>query len=220
MKSSAAARNSSSTVSMRLRVSGPVSSILPSAVELDHAARPEAFAELRTLGIVRILRLFFGVQVVEIAEELVEAVVGGQELVLVAQVVLAELSGGVPQRLEEFRDARIFRPQANVGPGQADFRQPGADGRLPGDERRAPGGAALLPVPVGEPRAFLGNPVDIRRLVPHDALVIGTRVEPANVVAHDDEDVGFLLLRLRLGETNRGEREHQGDGTQEAHPAT
>jgi hypothetical protein len=51
---------------------------------VEHAAWPEAFAELRILGIVRVLRLFFGVQVVEVAEELVEAMVGGKELVLIA----------------------------------------------------------------------------------------------------------------------------------------
>jgi hypothetical protein len=62
--------------------------------------------ELRILGVVVGLRLFLGVQVVEVAEELVEAVVGGQVLVLVAQVVLAELAGGVAVRLEEVGDGR------------------------------------------------------------------------------------------------------------------
>ena len=40
-------------------------------------------------------RVFHRVEVVEVAEELVEAVHGRQELVAVAQVVLAELAGGV-----------------------------------------------------------------------------------------------------------------------------
>jgi hypothetical protein len=40
-----------------------------------------------------VLRLLLGVEVVQVAEELVEAVVGGQVLVAVAQVVLAELAG-------------------------------------------------------------------------------------------------------------------------------
>jgi hypothetical protein len=48
----------------------------------------------------------------------------------------------------------------------------------------------------------------------------GTRVEPTNVIAHNDEDVGFLLLRLCFGETNRGKRARQGDGTQDTHPTT
>jgi hypothetical protein len=132
--------------------------------------------------------------------------IGGEELVLIAQVILAELPRGIAQRLQNFRDARICCLQANVCPRQADFRQPGADGRLPGDERRTPRRAALLPIPVCEARTFLRNAVDIGRVLPHYTLMIGTRVEPADVVAHDDEDVGFLL-RLCLGEAAYGERE-------------
>jgi hypothetical protein len=49
---------------------------------------------------VRQLGLLLGVEVVEVAEELVEAMDRGQELVPVAEVVLAELPGGVAQRLE------------------------------------------------------------------------------------------------------------------------
>src|SRR4029450_11318906 len=50
---------------------------------------------------VRQLRLLLGIEVVEVAEELVEAVRRREELVLVAQVVLAELSGGIAQRLQQ-----------------------------------------------------------------------------------------------------------------------
>ena len=146
-------------------------------------ARAELFLELGGLRVVGILRLFLGVEVIEVAEELVEAVDRRQELVQVAQVVLAELSGGVAEVLHEVGDARVFGLQADVRARQADFGQPGADGRLPGDERRAPGGAALLPVPVGEPRAFVGDAVDVGRAVAHDPAVVATRVKPPDVVA-------------------------------------
>jgi hypothetical protein len=66
--------------------------------------------------------------VVEVAEELVEAVVGRQELVLVPEVVLAELAGGVAEGLENLGDGWVLRPNADVGPGQANFRQLGPDG--------------------------------------------------------------------------------------------
>ena len=56
--------------------------------------------------IVALLRLLLGVEVVEVAEELVEAVHRRQELVAVAEVVLAELARGVSLRL---------RPVAIVG---------------------------------------------------------------------------------------------------------
>ena len=54
------------------------------------------------------LRLVFGIQVIEVAEELVEAVHRGQEFVAVAEMVLAELPGRVALRLEQFGNGRIL----------------------------------------------------------------------------------------------------------------
>ncbi len=65
---------------------------------LEDAARPELRAEARVLRIVGILRLLFGVEVIEIAEEFIEAMHRRQMLVAVAQMVLAELAGGVAER--------------------------------------------------------------------------------------------------------------------------
>ena len=197
MKSSALAVTSSSIVSMRFFVSGPVSAMRPSAKLWMTPRGPNFFLNSGLLRVVGILRLLLGVQVVEVAEELVEAVVRGQHLVAVAEVVLAELAGHVALRLEQRGDRRVFLLHALGRARQADLGEAGADGRLPGDERRAAGGAALLAVPVGEERAFLRDAVDVRRLVAHHALVVGADVEAADVVAPDDEDVG--LLRRRSG---------------------
>ena len=153
---------------------------------------PKRFRNSGLFGIVGVLRLLLGVEVVEVAEELVEAVVGRQELVLVAEVVLAELPVDVAERLQEFRDGRILRLKADIRTGQADLRQSRADRRLARDERRASGGAALLAVPVREHRAFVADAVDVRRAVSHHSAVVDARVEPADIVAHDHEDVGLL----------------------------
>jgi len=58
-------------------------------------ARAVFLAELRVFGIVIRLRLSSALMVVEVAEELVEAMHGRKVLVVVTQVVLAELAGGV-----------------------------------------------------------------------------------------------------------------------------
>src|SRR5271170_2547338 len=84
-------------------------------------------------------------------------------------MILAELTAGVAQRLEQLGDGRIFRLQAEFGAGQADLGEAGANRRLTGDEGCPSGGATLLAIPVGEHRAFLGDAVDIRGTVPHDA---------------------------------------------------
>ena len=76
---------------------------------LHDAARTELRPERRVLRIVRVLRLILGIQVIEIAKELIEAVNGRQEFVAVAEMIFAELSGGIAGRFEQFGECRIFR---------------------------------------------------------------------------------------------------------------
>src|SRR5581483_9927766 len=123
-------------------------------------AGTELLLEARNLGIVGQLRLLLGVEVVEIAEELVEAVDCGQELVAIAQVVLAELARGVAERLEQLGDGGVFWLQSDRRAGHPDLGEARADRILAGDEARAAGGAALLGVVVGESYAFFGYAVD------------------------------------------------------------
>ncbi len=182
--------------------------VLVRRIGVEHAARAELGLELRILRVVHALRLLFRVQVVEVAEPLIEPVDRGQHVVAVAEVVLAELARHVAQRLQQFGQSRIGLREPFRRAGQADLGEAGADGRLPGDECRAAGGAALLAVPVGEQRALLGDAVDVRRLVAHLAHVVGADVELADVVAPDDEDVG--LLGLGVGVRHTQERQPQG----------
>ena len=81
-------------------------------------------------------------------------------LVAVAEMVLAELTGRVAERLEQLGDRRILGLQAQRGARHSDLREPGAERVLAGDERGAPGGAALLTVVVREvdrPRSRCGR---------------------------------------------------------------
>jgi hypothetical protein len=61
----------------------------------DDTARTEFFTELGIFGVIRVLGLLLGVEVVEVAEKFIEAVVGRQVLVAVAEMVFAELPRGV-----------------------------------------------------------------------------------------------------------------------------
>src|SRR5262249_1678623 len=135
-----------------------------------------------------------GVQVIEVAEELVEPVDRGQMLVAIAEVVLAELASGVAEVLEELRDRGILGLEAECRARHAHFGQAGADWRLPGDERGASRRAALLAIEVGEVRALFGDAVDVGGPVAHDAVVVAADVEPADVVAHDEQDVWLVSL--------------------------
>ena len=233
MASSVAARNSSSAVSIRLIVSGPVSSmvcmpirpkrgstvaiILVRCARLEHAAWTEALLELRVLRIVDVLRLLFRIEMIEVAEELIEAMHGRQVLVAVAEVVLAVLERHVALVLQQVGNGRVLFLKAERRARQADLEQSGTERRLAGDERGAPGGAGLLAVVVGEQRALAGDAIDVGRLVAHHALVVGAEVPVADVVAENDQDVGSLagrrrLLRLRLRRRDRRGRRQAEHG--------
>ena len=175
------------------RIDGRI--VLVGRLALEHAARSEFLSEVRVLRVVGILGLFLGVQVIQVAEELVEAMHRRQVLVAIAEVVLAELAGGVPETLEDLRDRRVLRFDPQRGAGHADFGEAGADRLLAGEEGGTAGGAALLAVEVGEHRALAGDAVDVRRAVPHEAVVVAADIEPADVVRHDEENVRLVGLR-------------------------
>ena len=67
-------------------------------ITVYHATRPEVFVELRIFRVVRVLRLILRVQMIEVAEELIEAVVSWQVFIPVAKMILAELSGSITER--------------------------------------------------------------------------------------------------------------------------
>ena len=97
---------------------------------------------------------------------------------------------------------------ADVGAGLAHGRQARAQRDLAGDEVGPARRAARLGVVVGEQHALLGQLVEVRRLAGHDAAVVGADVEPADVVAHDDEDVRLLAVGRNLcaGRIDSGRR--------------
>ncbi len=160
---------------------------------MNHVARADDIQQI--LRIVGMRRIFHRIEVIEIAEEFVEAVHGRQEFVPVAEMVLAELAGGVAHRLEHGRDGHRLGGNADRRAGLTDRGHAGADRQFAGDEVRAARRAARLGVIVGEQHAFFGDLVEVRRSPGHHAAMIGADVPHADVIAHDDDDVWFFLLR-------------------------
>jgi hypothetical protein len=102
---------------MRFFVSGPVSLMVcrrgARHLAVEDTAGAVALPKLGVVlgvGVVGVLRLLLGVQVVEVAEELVEAVHRRQMLVAVAQVVLPELPYPAPHP-----EGDPDRPHVSVG---------------------------------------------------------------------------------------------------------
>ena len=188
------------------------------AEAVNDPAWPESCLERWILGIVGVLGFLLGIEVIEVAEELIEAVRGRQHVISVAKMVLSELPRCIALRLEQRGERRVFLAHALGGAGKTYLRQARPDRGLTGDERRTAGGAALLAVPIGEDSAFTPDAVDVGRSIAHHAEVVGADVELPDVVTPDDEDVGLargLLPRVGLG-AGRGDRgeehgDHDGD---------
>jgi cytochrome d ubiquinol oxidase subunit I len=83
----------------------------------------------------------------------------------VTQVIFAELSGRLAFIFQKRCNGRIFNLHAFVCTRQPNFGEPGAEHGLPHDEGRPAGSTRLFGIVVGEHNAFLGNPVDVGRLV-------------------------------------------------------
>src|SRR5882724_2172106 len=130
---------------------------------------------------------------------------------MVAEMVLAELAGAVAQIVEERGESG--RPGPQVGRAARELRRDHAR-----EEGIAPGRATLLSVVGHHDRAFFRNPVNVGRFPDHHAAVITARLHPADIIAHDEQDIGFLACYararrrrvLRLGWSDRAEKRSRG----------
>ena len=59
----------------------------------------------------------------------------------------------------------------------------------------------------------LRDPVNVRCFPDHQAAMITARLHPADIIAHDEQDIGFLVLRLswsdRAKKRSRGYKQRQ-----------
>ena len=121
---------------------------------------------------------------------------GWQGISVVAQMVLAELAGVVAEIEQELGDRRGAGPQIRRATGELRRDHAGAQRMHAGEEGVTTRRAALLGVVLGKHRPFLADLVDVRRLADHQAAVINARLHPSDVIAHDEEDIWFLLWLL------------------------
>ncbi|MNV50942.1 hypothetical protein D3C71_1429730 [compost metagenome] len=164
----------------------------PACAELLFVVLQAASVGLGEVLVVALLVLLRHVQVIEVAEELVEAMIGRQVLVAVAQMALSEVPGTVPGVLQHFGQARRGRLQTQRIARLAHGDHARTDRILAGDESRASCGTGLLRVVVGEAYALVADGIDVGRGVAHRPHPVGTHILPPDVIAPDDEDIGTL----------------------------
>ena len=149
----------------------------------------------------------------DVSAEAVESVVHRIELLLVAQVPLAEDGRLIADQLEPFGKGDLGYLQAamvggDLGVGVDHPRDAGPLLIAPGDQSRARGAAHVsAAVEVGKPHPLGGQLVQVRRF---DPAAVGAGVAVAEVVGKDDNHVGFGIGR------RRGRAESQQGGHQQA----
>src|SRR5262245_31043290 len=157
--------------------------------------------------------IFHRVEVIQIPKELVEPVDCRQELVQIAQVILAKLSRGVALRFERGGNRAGLCRQACFSTRLADCRHPCADREFTRDEVRTTRRATRLSVIVGKQHSFLCKLVEVWRPSGHHTTMVRADVPHPNVIAHDEKDVGFLVLGLgwsaRAKKRSRGYEQRQ-----------
>ena len=103
---------------------------------LNHAAWAKFFTESRVFRIVRVLRFFFSVQVVQVAEKLIKTVCGRQELIAIAKVVFTKLAGGITELFKRGGNRNVFFLQTLRRARHTDFTHPGTKRHLAGNKCR------------------------------------------------------------------------------------
>jgi hypothetical protein len=106
-------------------------------------------------------------------------------------VVLAELTGVVAEVEQELGDRRRAGPQVRRAARELRRDHTGAERIHAGEESIASRGAALLRVIGHQDRTFIADAINVGRFADHPAAVVDTRLHQADVIAHDEEDVGF-----------------------------
>src|SRR3954470_514091 len=98
---------------------------------MNHVAWTKRIQQLLRVSGVR--WIFHRIEVIQVAEELIETVYRRQKLVFIAKVVLAELASCVAHSLEGGGDRHRFGRQADRCAGLADRGHPSSDRQLAGN---------------------------------------------------------------------------------------
>src|SRR5882724_2299728 len=107
-------------------------------------------------------------------------------------MVLAKLTCGITQRLQQFRSRRVFGLETDWRAWQSDFGETGPETALTGNERSSARSTALLTIGIGKHHAFLGEAINVRSVVTFYPAAIAAAVVDADIIAPDDEDVRLL----------------------------
>src|SRR5205809_4864718 len=123
-------------------------------------------------------------------------------------MVLTELAGSIALRLQRGSNRASLSWYPNLCTCLADGGHTRADGQLAHNEVGSTCRATRLSIIVGEQHSFLGHLVEVGRSPRHQAAMVGANIPHADIIAHDEQDIGFLVLSL--GWSNHAEKRSRG----------
>src|SRR5215467_11466228 len=109
-------------------------------------------------------------------------------------MIFDKLAGGVAEVTQEHCDRGRARLQIGRAAGELRRDHASAQRFHAREEGIASGSATLHGDKVHENCTFITDAVDVRCFTDHQAAVVDARLHPADIIAHDEEDVGLLLL--------------------------
>src|SRR5262249_689984 len=127
----------------------------------------------------------------------------------VANMVLAELTTGITEALEQSTYRRVQLVHTHRRAREADLRQPAADDVLAGKKCRTPCRATLLAIIMQKSKTFPAQTINLGCRVTHQAVAVCADIGHTDVIAEDDEDV-WLFIRRHCGSACK--HRHQNDG--------
>ena len=105
---------------------------------------------------------------------------------------------GIAEIAQELGQRRRAGPQIGRAARQLGRDHAGAQRIHADEEGVAARGAALHGDIIHEDGAFVADAVDVGRFADHEAAMVDARLHPADVVTHDEQDVGLAAV---LGES-------------------
>ena len=172
--------------------------VLVDGLAIEYSARTPLGFEGGVCRVIGEFRLFFGIEVIEVAEEFVEAVRCRERLVAVAYVILAELGCGITEAAKQAANGRVKLTHPHGCTWESHFGETRPNAVLAGKECGAASRAGSLAIVVQELHSFFCQPVDVGRVVAHNPITVTTEVRDADVVAEDHQNVWCFCLGHEL----------------------
>ena len=101
--------------------------VLIRSFAIEHTAGTKLCTKLRIFGIVRVLRFFLRIEVIEVAKKLIKPVYRWQVLITVTEVVFTKLPSGITLWFQHLGQRRILFLQTECSTGKANFGKSCAD---------------------------------------------------------------------------------------------